>query len=85
MGDATLRQIVLMRLLPRRPPGLTTSELRDRLADRGFPIHVRSLQRDLDRLSGLFGFTNDEQMPRDGSGPRVRWICHCRPRTRTRL
>ncbi len=63
MGDATLRQIVLMRLLPRRPPGLTTSELRDRLADRGFPIHMRSVQRDLDRLSGLFGFTNDEQMP----------------------
>ena len=63
MGDATLRQIVLMRLLPRRLPGLTTSELRDRLADRGFPIHMRSVQRDLDRLSGLFGFTNDEQTP----------------------
>ncbi len=63
MSEATIRQITLLRLLPRRAPGLTTRQLRDLLADRGFPVHVRSIQRDLDRLSAYFGFTSDEGLP----------------------
>ena len=63
MAEATLRQITLLQLLPRRAPGLTTTELRDRLNDRGFSIHLRSVQRDLDRLSSRFGFTSDEGLP----------------------
>ena len=63
MPDATLRQITLLELLPRRAPGLTTVELRNRLYQRGFKIHLRSVQRDLDRLSAHFGFTNDECNP----------------------
>lgn len=63
LPDSTLRQIVLLQLLPRRAPGLTSTELQQRLSDRGFPIHLRSVQRDLDRLSSQFGFTNDEQTP----------------------
>ena len=63
MTDATMRQITLLQLLPRRLPGLTSVELRDKLHDRGFAIHLRSIQRDLDRLSGQFGFTSDEATP----------------------
>lgn len=63
MSDATIRQITLPQLLPRREPGLTTKQLRDMLADRGFPVHLRSIQRDLDRLSAYFGFTSDEGLP----------------------
>jgi len=63
MGDAALRQIVMLQLLPRRSPGVTSIELRSRLADRGYPMHLRSIQRDLDRLSAQFGFTNDGQTP----------------------
>ncbi len=63
MSDAVLRQITLLQLLPRRAPGLTTVQLQKKLADRGFPIHLRSVQRDLDRLSANFGFTSDEGSP----------------------
>jgi len=66
--ETTLRQITLLQLLPRRTPGLRTTELRDRLVDRGFAIHLRTVQRDLDRLSARFGFTSDE-----GTPPRWFW------------
>jgi len=68
VADATMRQITLLQLLPRRLPGLTSVELRDKLHDRGFAIHLRSVQRDLDRLSARFGFTSDE-----GTPPRWFW------------
>jgi len=68
MGDTTLRQLTLLQLLPRRQPGLTTTALRSRLRDRGFVVHLRTVQRDLDRLSSRFGFTCDE-----GSPPRWYW------------
>lgn len=68
MPEATLRHITLLQLLPRRLPGLTTLELRDKLSDRGYSIHLRSVQRDLDRLSARFGFTCDE-----GAPPRWFW------------
>lgn len=68
MPEATLRHITLLQLLPRRLPGLTTQELRDKLQDRGYSIHLRSVQRDLDRLSARFGFTCDE-----GTPPRWFW------------
>jgi hypothetical protein len=63
MSDADLRHIMLLQLLPRRMPGLSSVELRERLVERGFPIHLRSVQRDLDRLSSVFGFTHDEGKP----------------------
>lgn len=63
MGDTTLRQLTLLQLLPRRRPGLTTTALQARLGDRGFPVHLRTVQRDLDRLSSRFGFTCDDSSP----------------------
>lgn len=63
MPDAVLRHITLLQLLPRRSPGLTALELCNRLSERGYPIHLRSVQRDLDRLSAAFGFTCDEGTP----------------------
>jgi predicted DNA-binding transcriptional regulator YafY len=52
-----------MQLLPRRRPGWTTTALRVRLKDRGFAVHLRTVQRDLDRLSSRFGFTCDDHSP----------------------
>ena len=47
MGSPTLRQIAMLQLIPRSPRKTYTREIKDKLADRGFEIDERSIQRDL--------------------------------------
>ena len=47
MGTPTLRQIAMLELIPRSPRKTYTREIKDKLADRGFEIDERSIQRDL--------------------------------------
>ena len=47
MGTPTLRQIAMLELIPRSPRKTFTREIKDKLADRGFEIDERSIQRDL--------------------------------------
>jgi len=47
MGTPTLRQIAMLELIPRSPRKTYTKEIKDKLADRGFEIDERSIQRDL--------------------------------------
>lgn len=54
MPDTTLRQITMLSLVPRRPPGITTEALRSALAARDFDVNLRTVQRDLVRLSVPF-------------------------------
>jgi len=62
--QALARQWEMLKLLPPRPPGITGSELTARLADLGYTVTKRTVERDLNALCRLFGFTcNDERMP----------------------
>ncbi len=69
MPDPTLRQITLLQLVPRRGTGCTTEELRRRLDERGFGVSLRTVQRDLDRLSIQFPLVREGDVVR-----RWRWM-----------
>lgn len=52
--DTLLRQLALLSLIPELPRSTSTAVLRDKLQERGFIINLRSVQRDLVRLSVMF-------------------------------
>lgn len=53
--DMLLRQLTLLQLIPRMPGRIATTVLRDKLAERGFEVDLRTLQRDLkNKLSLVF-------------------------------
>lgn len=49
------RRLNILRLLPRRPRRVATSDIHRRLVDRGFDCDLRTVQRDLAMLSGVAG------------------------------
>jgi predicted DNA-binding transcriptional regulator YafY len=61
MTDALLRQWTLLTLIPRAPQKTDAGQLRARLADAGYAITRRQLQRDLNTLSILFPITADDR------------------------
>ena len=71
MPDTTLRQITMLSLVPRRPPGMTTEALQSALATRDFSVTLRTIQRDLVKLSAPFPLICDE-----GDPPRWYWAPH---------
>lgn len=61
---ALARQWQVLRLLPTKPPGITSKALVDKLDREGFAVTKRTVERDLAELSTLFGITcNDKGMP----------------------
>ncbi len=54
---------MMLQLIPRRRPGVSPAELQSALQDRDFEIDLRSIQRDLIRLSAVFPLTCDEGRP----------------------
>jgi len=61
---ALARQWELLRLLPSRLPGITATELANRLQNSGFVVSKRTIERDLSELSTLFGIAcNDKGTP----------------------
>lgn len=65
--DTLLRLIALLRLIPREPGRIATTTLLEKLKDIGFSVSLRTVQRDLDRLSIPFALLRDE------SSPSFRW------------
>jgi predicted DNA-binding transcriptional regulator YafY len=63
MPDTSLRLLTLLKLVPRRPPGMTCRTLQDQLRDRDFDVSLRTIQRDLEKLSGPFTLISDEGHP----------------------
>lgn len=65
LRDTLFRYLTLLQLIPRYPGRVSTPVLREKLAERGFRIDARSLQRDLrDRLSVHFPLVcDDSQKP----------------------
>ncbi len=63
-GNRTIiRQLEMLRMIPRYPARIGTRELVERLADLDFPVTIRTVQRDLDDLSTTFGLIDDGHRP----------------------
>lgn len=67
MADTTLRYLALLQLIPRFPKSIATSEIQSKLEAKGFVINIRSIQRDLEKLSASFPLISDE------SGKPFKW------------
>ena len=63
MPDTTLRQIAMLSLIPGRPGKITSRELHTRLKSQGYDVHVRSIERDLQKLSDTFPLLSDAGRP----------------------
>ncbi|TVP81253.1 MAG: WYL domain-containing protein [Puniceicoccaceae bacterium] len=57
---ALARQWEMLKSIPSRAPGITASDLVDRLAEAGFPVSKRTVERDLVDLSLQFGIGCNE-------------------------
>ncbi len=61
MSDTLFRLLTLLQLVPRTPRSTTAPKLREELAKRGYEVTVRSVQRDLEGLSGPFPLLCDDR------------------------
>lgn len=57
-SDTIFRQWAMLRLIPREPRSASTQSICLRLIDQGFVATDRTISRDLERLSTVFGYTN---------------------------
>jgi len=58
--DTLMRHLALLRMVPRYPAKRATTTLHEKLAEEGFNLTPRSLQRDLEKLSAWFPLTCDK-------------------------
>ena len=65
--ETLMRHWTMLQILPRWPRKISTPEVHQRLADRGFQTTNRTVQRDLDKLSIHFQIYGDEHKPRGWS------------------
>lgn len=61
MSDTAVRYLTMLRMVPRYPKDITTTELSERLLDREFRVTKRSIQRDLEKLSAFFPLQVDTE------------------------
>ena len=61
--ETALRLIETLRQLPRYPKVITSRQLREQLAARGFVVDIRTIQRNLNDLSCYYSICNNEQKP----------------------
>ncbi|MBF0261209.1 MAG: WYL domain-containing protein [Magnetococcales bacterium] len=66
-SDTLLRQWAMLRLIPRQPRRISTTDIWGRLKDQGYCVDVRTVQRDLDKLSTIFPLVCDEHKPKGWS------------------
>ena len=59
--DTTLRHLAMLTAIPVRPHSKSTRQIHEELCDRNpdFNVSIRSIQRSLERLSGLFPITSE--------------------------
>lgn len=60
MSDTHLRHWMMLREIPRAPRKISTAQLVDRLLARGLDVDVRTVQRDLQKLSTVFPLLVDD-------------------------
>lgn len=61
MSNTAVRYLTMLRMVPRYPKSITTTELAGRLEEQGFSVTMRSIQRDLEKLSADFPLLVDEE------------------------
>jgi len=61
MSDTLMRQWQMLRLIPRHPSKVSTTQLIYSLADAGFQVTPRTMQRDLVKLSEIYPLVSDER------------------------
>ncbi|TWI75513.1 hypothetical protein LZ24_00560 [Desulfobotulus alkaliphilus] len=62
--NTSVRYIRMIRMIPRSPRKISASEIHSKLVDMEFDVSLRTVQRDLDILSGFFPICNDDEKPR---------------------
>jgi predicted DNA-binding transcriptional regulator YafY len=67
------RQWEMLRMIPKRAPGITAGQLREGLDSAGFPVNKRTVERDLNSLSNIFGLTCET----DPGSRAQRWYFAC--------
>ncbi|PCM45961.1 helix-turn-helix transcriptional regulator [Marinobacter sp. ANT_B65] len=60
MSSTAVRYLTMLRMVPRYPKSITSTELAQRLEEQGFRVTMRSIQRDLEKLSVDFPLLVDE-------------------------
>jgi predicted DNA-binding transcriptional regulator YafY len=63
MTDTIQRHITMLSLIPASPSKIAARELHKRLQSNGFEIDIRSVERDLLKLSRLFPLMSDDARP----------------------
>lgn len=59
--DTLFRQWVMLRAIPREPQTVSTPQILERLKSEGYEVSDRTVARDLDSLSAVFGYTCEER------------------------
>lgn len=67
MADAMLRQWAMLKLIPKSPRKTEVSRLKAQLADMGYFTDLRTIQRDLNKLSEIFPLVGDGAKPQGWS------------------
>ncbi|WP_185267891.1 helix-turn-helix transcriptional regulator [Halopseudomonas xiamenensis] len=68
MTDPSLRLLLLLRHISREPQFISTQQLRERLADAGHEVSLRTIQRDLQMLSTHFPLIQNTPQGRGKAG-----------------
>ncbi len=63
VSDPLLRHWVMLRMIPRHPKKIDPPTLRSLLAKEGYSVDLRSVQRDLHKLSSVFPLLKDDHRP----------------------
>jgi predicted DNA-binding transcriptional regulator YafY len=59
--STSYRHWLLLRMIPRYPRKIDTATIESLMERQGMPIHRRSIQRDLEKLSGIFPLSCDDR------------------------
>lgn len=71
MADSSLRLLLLLQQIPREPRSISSQQLHKRLEDAGYPVSLRTVQRDLVSLSSHFPLIQNTPTGRGKTG--VAW------------
>lgn len=55
--DTLLRYLEMLRLIPKEPKSISTTELFEKLQNNGYDVELRTVQRDLNKLSSSHLFS----------------------------
>lgn len=61
--NSLARQWEMLKILPSRPPGKTAREITEHLAAKGYDVTKRTVERDLQALSGTFPLACNDRSP----------------------